>query len=224
MPLEVTVGNPVDTGDPQFALIPATVHDSEHPKLAGVFTYISDRSGETSFLWLTSVAVEHRADVPIGKRQRLALAAVRDAPLARWETAARAHILQLWGAREMTHEEMIAAVQRLSEIVGPERKVNRLYPELKDSTKPADVRKRKSLLHLADIADEYEVYVRQGTIDPAAAIARSRSAKPSTVRSWLHRARQAGLLAVTSQQARKLIEELPGETMPVEDPRRSEEE
>ncbi|MBX6765929.1 MAG: hypothetical protein IRY90_02015 [Actinomadura rubrobrunea] len=223
MPLEVTVREPQSTDHPRFTLISATVHDTEHPQLAGVFTYLADRSGAVAFLWLTGVTVEHRADIPLDKRPRLPLAAVRDAPLARWETAARAHILHSRGLRAPTAEEVVGAVEKLAETLGPARRVDRLYPDLKNSTKPADLRKRNSLLHLAEVAEEYEFEVRRGTIDPAAAIARNRGAKPSTVRSWLHRARQAGLLAVTSQEARKAIASLPGEALPVQEERSEEE-
>ncbi|REE97893.1 hypothetical protein DFJ69_3370 [Thermomonospora umbrina] len=79
-----------------------------------------------------------------------------------------AHILPSRGLHERTTDEVIAAVES---VFGPGKVVDRLYFKLKDSTKPADVRKRESLPHLAEVAEGCELEVRRGTADPAAAIA-----------------------------------------------------
>lgn len=59
---------------------------------------------------------------------------------------------------------------------------------------PADARQMRGQLHLQQIAQRFERERRNGTPDPAAAIAREDGVNRSTVRSWIHRARKLGLL------------------------------
>lgn len=50
------------------------------------------------------------------------------------------------------------------------------------------------LLRLAEVAGAYRANLAAGLKDPVAAIARDYDVKPATARSWVHRARKAGLL------------------------------
>ncbi|MBM0238434.1 hypothetical protein JNW88_17080 [Micromonospora sp. ATA32] len=200
MALQVTVGNRSDSGDKRFHAVEVTVQDSEDPRLTATFGYVI--GAFTRPLLLRSIAVGPSAGVPLGKQARLTISGVRDLPLSRWEAAARAHLVQRFSLSEdqvlkVARIGLGAAeedLRRMADIIGPAKSVERLYPGLEHSDRPADVRRYRSLLHLAEVAQEYRSAQLEGVPDPAAKVARDRAVNPATVRSWLHRARKARLL------------------------------
>ncbi len=181
-----------------MSAVEATVRDDEEPRLVARFGYVA--SAFAKHLLLRSVAIEPAPGMELGKQARLTIAGVRDLPLARWEAAARAHISQKLSMTLDEHRQLWgklagpAEADRILTFISPAVRVQQLYPGLAQSSTPGDMRRYKSLLRLAEVADEYQRAQRDGVHDPAAFVARNRGEKPATVRSWLHRARKAGLL------------------------------
>lgn len=54
-----------------------------------------------------------------------------------------------------------------------------------------------ALFRLAEVAGAYRMNVARGDRDPVSAIAREYDVKPATARSWVYRARKAGLIDPT---------------------------
>jgi hypothetical protein len=196
MALKVTVGKPEPTNyEPDGArvyMVTAAVEDDEHPTIAGTFGYLTAWVSSTpgDDLFLQSVRVGPPPGHPVGKIAQLTVSLVRDLPLARWEAAARAHV----AFRIRRPSVRPGTVGHLSRDLRAAMLVKRLYPSLADSETKADQRRYRSLVHLATIAEAFQVKQIEGTPDPAAAVARDMDVNPATVRSWLHRARKAGLL------------------------------
>jgi hypothetical protein len=124
-------------------------------------------------------ADEEGTPVTVGK--------IRDLPLVRWETVARANVI-------VQYSTLINDQPNTFDALDPAGRVDLLYPGLSGLRAPAAKRKYRSLLHMAEVAHDYRQKQLAGVTDPAGAIARERDTNPSTVRSWIHRARLAGLL------------------------------
>lgn len=111
---------------------------------------------------------------------------LRDLPFARWDKAAR-------GAAE----RVLVASGPHSQSVPPdilaELMVDQQFPELKDAAGGNALRRRKSLLHLAQMAAEYSEIQGSGSSNPAQVLGDRYDVSAATVRSWLHRARREGL-------------------------------
>lgn len=186
---------PAETENAKIAEITAEVMDAEHSQLLATFTYgcwwpHPMTSGPMS-AYLMGMHVARRPD----HFPELTVSRIRDLPLARWEAAARAHVVEKYSLTP-------ADVDLVMEALTPVSRVDRLYPGLRDSTGAGDKRKYKSLMHLAEIANEFTGRQLVGEPDPATSIARDRGVNPATVRSWLHRARKAGLLRPATPSAR----------------------
>lgn len=130
---------------------------------------------------------------------------VRDLPLRRWETAAR-NVAML---RHLDRDAALNLLDRLErstpkETPPPDAKqrqrlakdlLNSLYPDATEGVdSPIRMRRFVSLHRLALVAVDYQRMLAEGRSDPAAEIARRDGVTPSTVRSWIHRARKAGFL------------------------------
>lgn len=185
MELDIAVGDPFLVM-PRVWSVMATVRDAD-PRIEAEFGYVvRDRTAH-----MVSFCVRPRGADPHDMAV-LTVAEIRDLPLARWNAAAQVHVLDRIRVAAGEATDGLASV--VDYLVGAGKIVDTLYPGLRTSTKPADVRRYRGLRHLAEIATEFQFEQRRGTPDPAAAIARSRDAKPTTVRSWVHRARKAGFL------------------------------
>lgn len=125
----------------------------------------------------------------------LTVSQVRDLPLSRWEAAARSRVVseqdplaasvvaQLAGLPPEQHREVF--VTTLLEAV---------YPGLDEDTTPAGRRRARSLRRMAEVAVDYQRLTSEGVADPAAELAREYGQSRSSVRTAIHRARNAGLL------------------------------
>jgi hypothetical protein len=170
-----------------------TVDDSDHPRLSATFSYFASWFDRRDASWaLVSLAVGPRADLPIGKHLLLTVTQVRDLPVARWQQAARAAATAEIGeaveggfrvlSRELEDIAKAGAGMTAAEVFGAPMTDRRAQRGL------------ESRLRLVRIAREYRENLAAGVTDPAGAIARDRGVNPSTVRSWIRRARRAGFL------------------------------
>jgi hypothetical protein len=187
--LSVVVGSPQPSGDTRVVSVAVTVEDSDHPRIGAAFGYLVGDAGRAVFL--RSLQVAPATGTPVGQQRRLTVTTVRNLPLARWEAAARAHLAQVPGFQPASADDVLFVLRHVT----PKDRVDRLYPGLAESKRPADVRKYRGLLHLAAVAEDFVREQLSGSPDPGAAIARQHNVKPATARSWVHRARKAGLLA-----------------------------
>lgn len=178
------------------------VTDPDHAGLDVVFTYQEIGGGQV--FWVGFSLGPPDGIEPMDS-EVLTVGAVRDFPVARWERAARARAQAFW------HEALADAVALVQRRMDLESEVGRVAPDLADEANyqvarsekgtkvsggltPAQRRRKERLTHLAGVAQEYRENVMAGVSDPAGAIARRREANPSTVRTWLKRAREVGLL------------------------------
>jgi hypothetical protein len=146
------------------------VTDSDYPELLARFAY--DWYITSDFV-LVSVSVSRasgRARLGFG----LTMSQMRDLPLSTWQQAAYA-----------------AAVEQI---------LKPLTRATTDAPHTADVATRiitsvpRNPGRLVAVAADYRAKVAAGIRNPSAEIARTYGVKPSTARSWIHRARAVGLL------------------------------
>lgn len=172
MRLIVTPGKP----DSVARTVQYTVEDPQKPGACAVFEFqILLKAGAPAAAVLRSIKLERL----IGA-EPITVTAVRDWPLARWEAAAR-------GA--------VTAEQSLGGPVEPEALLRSVFPEVEHAgDTPGERRHWNGLRKLAEAAVLYRELVTEGRADPSAEMARIKNVSPATSRSWIHRARQVGLL------------------------------
>ncbi|MFB6889416.1 helix-turn-helix domain-containing protein [Kitasatospora sp. NPDC056327] len=111
---------------------------------------------------------------------------LRDLPLHRWERAARA-----------AAENALLAGAPHGQAVDPaceaEALIAERFPELNGDLRGNALRRRRSLVHLAQMMSEYRLAEQMGSRNPAQQVADKFGVTAATVRSWLHRARREGL-------------------------------
>lgn len=117
--------------------------------------------------------------------------ALKTLPLLRWEKAARAAAEQRLVA-EGPHGQHVAP-EDMAELI-----VARRFPELSEATGGNALRRRKGLLHLAMMFQEYKEAEAAGVENPTQILADKHSVSAATVRGWLHRARKEGLAPESS--------------------------
>jgi hypothetical protein len=211
MVLEVSVDDPRESGDRLVQVVSATVRDPDYEFLQCVFDYYAIWHAKK--LPLGALRIEPRPDTPVRRTSVLTVSGVRDLPLARWETSARAHVAQYlteqqWWNPDPAEVALVGKmmgmepedITGLQSAVAPAALVRRLHPGLSESTKPTDVRRYRGLLHLAEVAQEFRSAQMEGVPDPAVSVAKARDVNPATVRSWIHRARKARLLEPAQDQ------------------------
>lgn len=140
--------------------------------------------------------------------QPLAVSSIRDLPLTRWENAARAAIHAEWFPPESPSGGKLSwftkntdgtlSIDTSLRDAYAERLLSSLYPDVGKSDTPGARRRDESLRKLARAAVEYHAYLGEGRSDPAIEIARGNGVSPATARSWIFRARKAGLLGPSS--------------------------
>jgi len=151
-------------------------------------------------LWLISFEIRPRPGTSLADTAALSPSEVKRLPITRWDKAARAAIARhdadvvADGLRAMA-----GAVKRLSTIadVQPDL-VGGDAEELLQRARAGELeqssRWRTAERH-ARVAEVYRAAVAAGAPDPSKAVARAfGNAKPSTARSWVRRAREAGYL------------------------------
>ncbi|MFI9466815.1 hypothetical protein ACIHBQ_04990 [Streptomyces sp. NPDC052492] len=194
MPVDVTVSAPWESGDPRAVLVSAQLTDSDHPSLTAEFEYLAISADGR--LFPRSVHIRPAPDLPIGQNTPVTAGIIRELPLARWETAARSRAqaaLQDWEEKVLLDSLGQPTIRALRDL-SPAELVEVIEPGLKGSSRKADQRRYSSLLHQCMVAIEYTALRMEGVQDPAARIARNHSVQPATARSWLHRARNSGIL------------------------------
>lgn len=182
---EVTVGDPepAPNGPAGARTVEATVSDEEHPHVAATFTYLA---AATQPLISIGVNVHARPDAGSISNATIGASAIREMPLARWDRTAQAAVVQRLSNAPSEQPQPQPATSA-------EDLVNERFPELNPPADGHAARRRKSLLHLAEAAEEYALIAASGDRNPAGALAARRGTTPSTVRGWLHRARREGL-------------------------------
>lgn len=193
MPLVVQVSTPEPTDRTGVYRINAAVRDDDYEQISATFGYMIGRvskltlrlgmdnartATKTVDLRVALVSVHIDPDPAEAATAVLTISDIRDLPLSRWEAAARAHVVDPAVMEALPIREWKGYVGGGVVTTDP----------------PQSGRKARSLAHLSEIAEQYQAELRLGTPDPAAAIANVRGVNRSTVRSWIHRARQAGLL------------------------------
>ncbi|WP_333767725.1 hypothetical protein [Streptomyces sp. IBSBF 2435] len=121
-----------------------------------------------------------------GERSGLNPRVFREALLPRWEKAGRAAVEHRLVTASPTFQHVEPA--SLAESIVAER-----FPELAGPIKGNALRRRKSLLHLATVVQEYKLAESQGATNPAEVVAAAHGVATGTVRSWLTRARREDL-------------------------------
>lgn len=196
-----------------FDIVECRVHDPDYSGIDVTYRFsihTPDKAERT--VTLDSVKIGQawtRPGRPVTKR--FTLSGVRDLPLARWEQAARGVVtwaiddLEEWGDPRIAESYGISSDQVFLEVTpghsSPPRQhdvdelVKTIDPNLEDDDTPGGRRRRTSLRKLANVAIDYRAALMNGRSDPAAAISEKYGVSPSTARSWIHRARAAGLLS-----------------------------
>lgn len=173
-------------------VIQVKVRDGSHPHLEGRFDCIEDQSRFT----VMAISVHARPGRELDGV--VTPSGIRELPLVQWEKIAKA-AAQRWFRGPDTLSESPAwsfGQRERAEII-----VRYLHPDLEPSSGKAAARKFESLVRYAEVLDEYSRWLSEGVEDPTSVIAERRSVAPATVRSWLHRGREAGLDAAQRDMA-----------------------
>lgn len=183
-PAEVVVSAPQPSpeGPAGSRMVEATVFDDDHPDVAITFRYLAVPAKP---LITVGVSVQSREQDPYSN-VTVGASAIREMPIARWDRTAQASVVQQLseGAGEEPQTSAAAWAEGL---------VNEKFPELIEPRDGHAVRRRNSLLHLAEAAEEYARIASTGERNPAGVLAERRGTTASTVRGWLHRARREGV-------------------------------
>lgn len=177
-----------DGGDTAMTAL-ARVQDSDHEGLTASFGYLVEPTDKAIRIALRSIHID-ASDAEPGRR--LTVTDVRDLPLTRWESAARARIT---ADLQRKLSEMFDAIKSVDpkEVIADLR-IKQLYPDALTAVGASAERRLDGLRRLALTSVEYQTLLADGRADPAAEIARMHQVTPSTARSWIHRARKAGFL------------------------------
>ncbi|MEU6703885.1 hypothetical protein [Streptomyces wuyuanensis] len=180
---------PWPIGVPGSQLVEVEVEDADH----GVRVGFRFGSVPGSPLEVLTVSIEGREGLAGSAEGSGGLPAsvFREAPLSRWERAARAAAERRLVAAGPGFQQVAPEV--MAEMIVAER-----FPELAGAVGGNALRRRKGLLHLAAIVQEYKLAEEQGASNPAQLLAETHGVSPGTVRSWLTRARREGLAPESS--------------------------
>lgn len=187
IPLRVGQLTPVDD-DVWHSTLTVTLEPPDHPDLAVVFEYLTK---PLEVLHVYGFHVQPRGQKPPGEWGRVGAGLIRDMPVARWEKLARnAAVLEVegatpWGWRRAESDEEIAELAKAI--------VQALFPDLDPLAGKGVARRWNRLLRLVEVTLQTEAAEARGEKSPSAAVAEQRGVSPSTVRSWLHQARQEGV-------------------------------
>lgn len=145
------------------------------------------RDGE--ILYPSGMRVEPWAGTPTDEWLHVGASFIRDLPTARLERAARIIVeTDLAGWEELTQESDAADIAELARELVRER-----WPDLDPEAGAGAARRWNRLVRLAEVVHEHQAARAQGEKAPANAVAQARGVEPSTVRSWLHQAKQEGI-------------------------------
>lgn len=173
-------------------MIQVKVRDDSHPRIEGRFDCIEDQS---RFI-VMAISVHARAGHEL--ERVVTPSGIRELPLVLWEKIAKA-AAQKW----LRGPDVLSSSQAWSfgERERAEMLVRHLHPDLDPATGKGAARKFESLVRYAEVLNEYSRWLSEGVEDPTSVIAERRDVAPATVRSWLHRGREAGLDAAQRDMA-----------------------
>jgi hypothetical protein len=174
----------------KWPLVGFTVTTSDFPDVVVEMTY-SLPSG----IALHSVKISSVEDGAAGSiGGAVSPGTIRNLPLATWD---RSLVMRVWSVlRHPAYSDLLYPllpyVPQAQGNYQPGAAVAELYPGLSEDETKAGKRRYSSLLHLAHVARNYADLILEGEKNPTGLIAESEGVKPATVRSWLHRAKNAG--------------------------------
>lgn len=179
----VTDPEPLPEGPAGSRTVEATVFDDDHPGVATTFRYLAIA---TQPLLTLGINVHSRDEKPGITNASIGASGMREMPIARWDRMAQAVAVKRLSDTMATDSETTPAEWA-------EALVREKFPELSKPTDGHAKRRRNSLLHLAEAAEEYARIAATGERNPAGVLAARRGTTASTVRGWLHRARREGV-------------------------------
>lgn len=206
--------SPEDEGTKPMAKV--FIDDSSHPYLRALMQYvIIDAHGgfRPVGFSVTQVVGENLPD----EFERLGPGAIKDLPITRWDRVAQAAVTRALarsvpssittqvGVAEAPDrsDEAAATLMPVPSKVAVSRRdraiqvVSKLRPDLVPSKSKGAARSWNGLVKLAEAVDEHSEEMVKGVPDPVAVMAERHGVAPATVRTWLHRARQAGITMAT---------------------------
>jgi hypothetical protein len=215
--VEMTVALSAVEERPDSWLGTATLRDESYAHLEVVFEYLV--SGALEEIVLHTFRLEPTSEaIAAGDVFRLSPGVIRDLPLARWDRSAQAGVRRAvhgffaegWdSAPDIVTPDGVFEVKRTAYAHGhratgvdsspegrrqrAERAVAVLRPDIDPNSSKGSLRTWNSLLRYAEIYEEYGELLLKGERDPIGVIAKNHQVEKPTVRSWLHRAREAGV-------------------------------
>lgn len=186
-----------------------TVQDASHPGIRGSFRYLVPDQvphiEQVGFSVTLLTAERPKGAAPFGP------GVIKDLPLARWDRVAQAAVTQaVMQRRTFRHVVenglMDGPEESGDEIATPlhvprERReraiemVRRIRPDLDPEESRGAARSWNGLVKLAEALDEYTELLATGSTDVVGEMAAAHGVAPATVRTWVHRARHAGITA-----------------------------
>jgi hypothetical protein len=168
----------------------------EHPQLVVTWQYVIQGN---EVLFPSGMRVEPWPALPVGERLRVVASLVQTLPLGKFERAARV-------AAELYLSQGCPEPERLREAYWPggsppdipdtaRAMVRESWPDLDPETGAGAARRWNRLVRLAEVVQEHQAARARGEKAPANVVAEARGVEPSTVRSWLHQAKQEGITA-----------------------------
>jgi hypothetical protein len=215
--LKVEIGEAEERPDSLVATV--TISDERYEQLLVIFDYLVEGEEDPK---LHVVHFEPRAEaLKSGDVPHLTPTLIRDFPMSQWDRIAQAavrrsratHLLQgaknslestnvrvmgIKPAVESDHPTPLEWGPSKIEAVDlpkpkPEDVVAVLAPGLSPEQGAGARRRWNSLMRYVKIYTEYEELLASGNTDPITALAQQNDVAKATVRSWLHRAREAGV-------------------------------
>lgn len=194
------------------------MQDASHPGIRASFRYLApDPPARIEQVGFSVTVLE--ADRP-ERATRFGPGAIRDLPLARWDRVAQAAVTQAILERSLAEASVPLRTGEYQLLVegnslhgpgDPDEEVHasiplsqnrrdravemvrRVRPDLDPEESRGAARSWNGLVKLAEALDEYMEILASGSNDPAGEMAERHEVAQATVRTWVHRARQAGL-------------------------------
>ncbi|MFF9036432.1 hypothetical protein ACF090_13280 [Streptomyces sp. NPDC014892] len=165
---------------------------ADYPKLRLTWEYVLNGR---DILYPSGMRLEPVPGTSVDDRVHVGASFVRDLPLARLERAAR--MLVEYSVRQGTGGPPLGPTwgkpptpDEISETA--RAMVRERFSDIDPEAGAGAARRWNRLIRLAEVVMEHQVARARGEKAPAAAVAEARGVAPSTVRSWLHQAKQEG--------------------------------
>jgi hypothetical protein len=184
---------------PGHLLLRVQLYDSQHPRLECTFGFIE--YGTDCTLYSLTVAATAGSEL----EDALTASAVRELPLANWSRIAQARARDWLQGPDANPDDPTS--NRPTPDLGDHRAkaesvIRHMLPELDPKAGKAASRKWESLVRYATVLSEYDSAIKAGIDTPVDEIASRYGVAPATVRSWLFRGREAGILEAEREMTR----------------------